>query len=792
MQYGHFDDDNREYVITRPDTPRSWINYLGSRLYGGIITQNAGGYSFYKSGATGRILRMRFNGMPIDQPGRYLYIRDDDSGDYWSASWQPVGKPLDQYQCRVRHGLGYSIFEAMYAGIESTFTCFIPRGQAFEYWSIEVSNPGPEPRKLSVFSYAELTNDWMYRQDLENLQYSQYIVRMSYHDGMLRRRNFAGEWNECYFGMTGGNVVSFDTDRDIFLGPYRTPANPLAVEEGRCSDSLAVGDNACTSLHTTLELAPGEKRQVIFVLGVGAPDEEWQGFPPGREILAEYATPERLSQELASIRDEWAAHLDGLQVSTPDTNLNSMINVWHAYQTHMTFNWSRGVSLIEAGDRDGLGYRDTVQDMLAVTHSIPEAVEDRLDMILTGQTEEGGALPLVKPLTHNPGHEPTPTVEEYRSDDVLWLPITVSNFVYETGDLGYLDKVLPYADHGEATVYDHLKQGLLFSINHKGAHGLIQGLARDWNDCIHLGTTGESLFTTFLFYMGLQLFSQLAAHKGNDADVAWCAEQASEIKEQIDAHAWDGSWFLRGISESGGKLGTSAKKEGKIYLESNVWAVISGGASPEQAIQAMDSVYEHLATEYGVMLCHPGHTGPDPDVHLSLIVFPPGHKENSGIFCHSNSWAIVAECLLGRGDRAYEYYRSYLPARYNNQAEVRQVEPYVYSQFTHGRPSPRFGQSRNPWLTGTASWTYIAATQYLLGIRPELDGLRIDPCISDAWEGFEVQRRFRGKDLTIRVQNPDGVQRGVQSMTLNGQAIEGNLVPVAQLADTNIVEVTLG
>ncbi|MBN1430041.1 MAG: N,N'-diacetylchitobiose phosphorylase [Anaerolineae bacterium] len=792
MQYGYFDDDNREYVITRPDTPRSWINYLGSRLYGGIITQNAGGYSFYQSGGTGRILRMRFNGMPIDQPGRYLYIRDDDSGDYWSASWQPVGKPLDQYECRVRHGLGYSIFEATYAGISSAFTCFIPRGQAFEYWSLDVSNPGAETRKLSIFSYAELSNDWLYRQDLENLQYSQYIVRMDYDDGIISRRNYAGEWNVSFFGLAGGDVASFDTDRDVFLGPYRTPSNPLTVEAGQCSNSIAVGDNACSSLHTTITLEPGEKRQLIFVLGVGSPDEEWRGLPPARQVLSEYATPERLSQELEAIRTEWAGHLEPFQVSTPDSDLNSMVNVWHAYQTHMTFNWSRGVSLIEAGDRDGLGYRDTVQDMLAVTHSIPEAVEDRLDLILTGQTEEGGAMPLIKPLSHTPGHEPTPTVEQYRSDDVLWLPITVSNFIYETGRLDYLDKVLPYADHGQATVYDHLKQGLLFSIAHKGAHGLIQGLARDWNDCIHLGTTGESLFSTFLFYMGLQIFSRLAEQKGNDADVAWCAGQSAEIKRQIDAHAWDGSWFLRGISESGGKLGTHAKDEGKIYLESNVWAVISGGASPDQAVQAMDAVHTHLATEYGVMLCHPGHTKPDPDVNLSLIVFPPGHKENGGIFCHSNSWVIVAECLLGRGNRAYEYYRSYLPARYNTQAEIRQVEPYVYSQFTHGRPSPRFGQSRNPWLTGTASWTYIAVTQYLLGIRPELDGLRIDPCIPGEWEGFEAQRQFRGKQIVIRVHNPNHVERGVASMTLNGQAIEGNLAPVDLLDEANIVEVILG
>ena len=514
MKYGHFDDDAREYVITRPDTPASWINYLGSRLYGGIFTQIAGGYSFYRSGGTGRILRMRFNGVPADQPGRYLYLRDDAGGDacaageYWSASWQPVGKPLSAdggadggYVGTVRHGLGYSVFEARYAGIESTLTCFVPRGQAFEYWALRVTNPGDAPRRLSVFSYAELANEWHFRQDLENLQYSQYVVQARYEDGMIHRFNRTRSGaKSLFFGLAGAEVTSFDTDRDAFLGRYRTPAAPVAVERGRCSGSETVGDNACASLHATVELAPGESRDLIFVLGMGQPGAEWRGLPSGREVLATYATPERVAAELEAIRADWADHLTPMQVDTPDPELNSMVNVWHAYQTHMTFNWSRGVSLVEAGDRDGLGYRDTVQDMLAVTHSIPEAVRERLDLILTGQTAEGGAMPLVKPLTHTPGQEQAPTVEQYRSDDTLWLPLTVANFVFETGDLDYLDTELPYADSGRASVLDHLLQALRFSMAHRGTNGLMQGLAADWNDCVNLGVSGESLFSTFLFH----------------------------------------------------------------------------------------------------------------------------------------------------------------------------------------------------------------------------------------------------------------------------------------------------
>ncbi len=792
MQFGHFDDKAREYVITRPDTPKSWVNYLGSRLYGGIITQNAGGYSFYKSGGTGRILRMRFNSVPVDQPGRYLYIRDDETGDYWTASWQPVGKPLDKYKAQVRHGLGYSVFESEYADIASAFTCFIPKGQAFESWELQLTNNGKARRRLSVFSYAELANNWNFKQDLENLQYSQYTVQMSIHDGMIRWRNAINPgYNELWFGLAGAAVESFDTDRDLFLGPYRTQANPLAVERGHCGGSLAVGDNGCASLQAVVELAPGESKDLVYMLGMGSPIEGWEGLRAGREILREYGNPDRLRQELTATKEEWSTLLDTLQVETPDPELDSMINVWNAYQTHMTFNWSRGVSLVEAGDRDGLGYRDTVQDILAVTHSIPEAVEERLDLILTGQTRAGGGMPLVKPLTHSPGHEKAPTDEQYRSDDTLWLPITVSNFIYETGKLDYLDKVLPYADKGEDTVYGHLKQALQFSLDHKGRNGLIQGLHADWNDCIKFGTTGESLFTTFMFHMGCKLVADLARHKGAADDAKWAEEQAAAILSDIQKHAWDGDWFLRAISATGGTLGSRRNPEGSIYLNAQTWAVISGAATPEQAHKCMESVQKHLATEHGLVLCDPPHRSPDPHIKLPLLVYPTGHKENAGIFCHSNAWAVVAESILGHGDLAHAYYKAYLPARYNDAAEVRQSEPYVYCQFTHGSTSPRFGQSRNPWLTGTASWSYIAATHYLLGMRPTLDGLLVDPCIPCDWKGFRVRRRFRGKWLDITVKNGHGACKGVKLITLNSEALEGKVIPAAKLQVENTIVVIM-
>jgi N,N'-diacetylchitobiose phosphorylase len=801
MRYGSFNDEKREYVINRPDTPRTWLNYIGSRLYGGIITQNAGGYSFYKSGGSGRILRMRFNSVPNDEPGRYLYLRDDNDGDYWSASWQPVGKPLDQYQSTVKHGLGYSIFEAKYRNIQSSFTCFIPQGQAFEYWVLDITNTDSQNRNLSIFSYGEVTNNFHFRQDLENLQFSQYTVKMSVQpqNGIIHRSSSNlpdapadNPTDDVYFALVDAKIESYDTDRDIFIGPYHTLANPQSVVQGYCKNSVAVGDNGCTSIHTKISLAPGESKSFIFILGVGHPDISKGNLPSGKEIIKSFGNRLRMEQELEAIRSNWAEQLSSFQVQTPDPEMNSMLNVWHAYQTHMAFNWSRGVSLVEAGGRDGLGYRDTVQDMLSVTHAIPAQVEERLDLMLTGQLSHGGAMPLINQNNHRPGQEKGPHEDEYRSDDALWLPITISDFIFETGKLDYLDKVLPYADKGSATVFGHLKQALQFSLDHRGNHGLMLGLHADWNDCIRGGKEGQSLFSTYLFYHGCLLTAELADSKGLSAEAEWCRQQAENIRAINNKYAWDGEWFLRVLSGNGGRLGTKDDDEGKIWLESNVWAIISGIASPEQATSTMNSIHNYLATEHGILLCEPAHTKIHPTVHLPLLLYPPGHKENAGIFCHSNSWVIMAAAILGRGDQAYEYYRSYLPARYNDIAEIHQMEPYVYCQFTYGRSSPRFGQARNPWLTGTASWTYIAATQYILGIYPKLTGLQIDPCIPSKWNGYTVHRRFRGKWLTIKVSNPNHVNKGVKSITLNGMAIQGMIIPSDKLLDKNEVEVVLG
>ncbi len=685
-------------------------------------------------------------------------------GSRWASLLCVEGEPAEgEQKATVRHGLGYSIFESEYRGIRSEATFLIPKDQAFEYWSVKVTNTTDKPRTISTFSYAELANEWNYRQDLENLQYSQYVVVAKYADGMISRKNSTRDaFKSLWFGVAGADVASYDTDRDAFLGAYRTQSAPLAVENGECTGSECIGDNSTASLHTRLELAPGETRQVIYMLGIGDPDAPWDDedtmnpvtHRPGREIMAEYGTPERVDAELEAIRAEWRDFLAPLQVKTPDAQMNSMINVWHAYQTHMTFNWSRGVSLIEAGDRDGLGYRDTVQDMLSVIHAIPGPVRERLDMILTGQTEEGGAMPLVKPLTHNPGHEETPTLEKYRSDDPLWLPITVANFVYETGDLGYLDTVLPYADHGQATVFEHLVQAIKFSLAHQGQNQPGAGPAG-----------------------GLE---RLPAVRDHGREHVLDVPDGERRARDRGARGAVGAGCRRGVGarRAGGDCSRCSRARGtargtsaaspprapslgpmRLTRARSTWSRTCGPRSRRRC-RASGRCRRWTRCRSGCRRSTAWRCARRPTPSrcrawgCRLLVFPVGHKENGGIFCHANSWTLVAEGVLGRGQRAYDYYRAYLPARYNDSAEVHQVEPYVYCQFTHGPESPRFGQARNPWLTGTASWSYVGVTQYILGIRPELEGLRIDPCVPASWGDYEVTRTFRGKTVTVRVTNP--------------------------------------
>jgi len=797
MQYGHFDDNAKEYVITRPDTPQSWSNYLGSTEYGAVITNNAGGYGFYKSGARGRFLRLRFNSVPLDQPGRYFYLRDNDSGDYWSASWQPVGKPLDEYESTCRHGTAYTVISSRYAGIHSEVTYFVPLGQTFEYWRLKVTNDSDRPRHLSAFTYCEFTNQWNTQQDQVNLQYSLFIVKGELADGLLRiaiHDNLTPEPGsaqadddvmQSWMALVGAPLAGYDTDREAFLGLYRGYHNPLVVEQGRCTNSHAYGDNACGTLQSDLTLQPGESRELLVMLGIG------DARRAGQRAVAEYGSLARATAELQKLKDNWHAKLGSLTVQTPDEALNHTINVWGLYNCLITFAWSRAASLVYNGERDGLGFRDSVQDILGVAAAIPDEARARLELMLTGQLANGGAIPIIKPFEHRPGHEAPPPDEEYRSDDCLWFFNAVPAFVAETGDFDFYNKVLPYADEGEATVFGHLRRALEFNLERNGRHHLPCGLSADWNDCLRLGYYGESLFVAFQLRLGLTVYAEIAERLGRPEEVAWALAHRSRLDADIQANTWDGDWFIWAITEDGTVYGTKDYEEGQVYLNTQVWAVISGAATPEQAEKCMQTVNEKLATPFGLMLCAPPLVKTSIEV-MRAVVFNPGIKENAGIFNHTQGWGVMAECMLGHGDRAYEYYRAAMPAAYNECAEIRQMEPYVQGQTTYSTYSPRPGNTRTSWLTGAAAWAYYSATQYILGLRPEVDGLRIDPCIPSDWPGFSATRRFRGQIMEIEVQNPDGVCRGVQSLMLNGERLDGNLVPAARLAAYNRVSVVLG
>lgn len=800
MQYGHFDDDAKEYVITRPDTPQSWSNYLGSTEYGAIITNNAGGYGFYKSGARGRFLRLRFNSVPMDQPGRYFYLRDQESGDYWSASWQPVGKPLDDYQSTCRHGTAYTVIEARYGGIHSEATYFVPLGQTFEYWRLKVTNESDRPRRLAVFSYCEFTNQWSTVQDQVNLQYSLFIVkggltddgllRIAIHDNLTPDPGAdAGRADDigmhAWIALIGAPLAGYDTSRDAFLGPYRGYHNPLAVERGACSNSDSYGDNACGSVQAELALQPGESRELLLMLGIG------DAHTLGRRAVAEYGSLARAERELARLKQSWHSKLGSLVVQTPDPDFDHTVNVWGLYNSLITFAWSRAASLVYNGERDGLGFRDSVQDILGVVAAIPDDARARLALMLTGQLANGGAMPIVKPFEHRPGHETAPPSDELRSDDCLWFFNAVPAYVAETGDLDFYNTVLPYADQGEDTVFGHLRRALAFNLERKGRNHLPCGLAADWNDCLVLGYHGESLFVAFQLRLGLTVYAEVAERLGKPEEARWALAHRKRLDAYIQSVGWDGDWFIWAITEDGTVYGTKDYPEGQVYLNTQVWAVLSGAATAEQAERCMATVRERLATPYGLMLSAPPFVKSPVQV-MRAVVFNPGIKENAGIFNHTQGWGVMAECLLGHGDRAYDYYYAAMPAAWNDRAEIRQCEPYVQGQTTYSTYSPRPGNTRTAWLTGAAAWSYWSATQSILGLRPEVDGLRIDPCIPSTWPGFQARRQFRGVVVEIEVRNPHGVCRGVRSITLNGEPLADNLVPAGRLVAHNWVEVVLG
>jgi len=785
MKYGYFDNQAREYVITKADTPMSWINYLGTPEYGALISNNASGYSFYKSPALQRLLRFRFNSIPMDRPGRYIYIRDDQSGDYWSASWQPVGKS-EGYKSECRHGMGYTKFISEYRGIKSNYRVFVPLDKRVEFWEIELENNSEQSRELSLFSYGEWCF-WRIDQDLQNFQYILYTCRMDYYEDMIDYSLlFAGGEEPKAFMASILPVSSFDTDRDVFIGNYHHEGNPAAVEEGKCFNSIAVGGSPCAALQNKIILEPGEKKYALYIVGIGDARVE------GKKYKEIYNSKDAVEKEFQRVQEYWNKRMNYYSCKTPSDEVNTMVNIWNQYQCHMTFNWSRSASFNEAGGRDGMGFRDSNQDTLGVVHAIPEEVKNKLIDLLKAQLSAGYALHGVQPLEWKQGEHNLVPEENIYSDDHLWLLLSIGAYIRETGDLDFLEESIQYADQGEDTVYNHLKQALEFSWNHRGPEGFLYGMSADWNDCINLKGEGESIWSTFLYYKALQEFLLIAEKTAQDDDILHFKKYGDLVKENLSNKAWDGEWFIRGFLDSGRKLGSSGSEQSKIFLNTQSWAVFSEAFSGEKAEKAMESVNKYLATEHGMVLNYPAFREFDEEIG-AITSFPVGLKENGAIFCHANTWAVIAEAMLGHGDRAFEYYLSYLPARHNDIADEYTMEPYVYCQFITGKEHPsKFGRARNSWLTGTAAWSFVAISQYILGVRADYDGLIVEPVIPHDWDTFSVYRIFRGKEFNIEVKNPAHVSSGVKEMRVNGEVIKGNLIPLSMMREKNEVEVILG
>ena len=799
MQYGHFDNEKREYVIDRVDLPVSWTNYLGVKDLCVVVNHTAGGYMFYQSPEYHRVTRFRGNAVPMDRPGHYVYLRDAKDGDYWSISWQPVGKPLDQAKYTCRHGMSYTTYECDYKGIKASQTLMVPMDDAVELWDVRLKNTTDKERRISVFSYCEFSFHHI-MIDNQNFQMSLYCAGSSYDENIIEYDLFYEEFGYQYFTS---NVTpdGFECLRDSFLGAYRTEDNPIAVEHGTCSGSHELGNNHCGSLQKDLVLAPGEEVRLIFMLGEGNREA-------GKKIREKYSDMANVDAAYAQLKDYWENKFAQLQIKTPNEGMNTLINTWNLYQAEVNIMFSRFASFIEVGGRTGLGYRDTAQDAMTIPHSNPEKCRQRIVELLRGLTTKGYGLHLFSPEWFDPDAKkekkkpfksPTviPTVnakdivhglEDACSDDALWLVPSIIEYIKETGETGFADETVTYADGGEGTVYEHMKRILDFSAEQVGTTGICKGLRADWNDCLNLGG-GESAMVSFLHYWAISHFLQLAEYLGRTEDVEKYQAMRERVGNVCNRELWDKEWFIRGITKNGKKIGTSEDAEGKVHLESNAWAVLSGAADVEKGKRAMDSVDKYLFTPYGILLNAPSYTVPDDDIGFVTRVYP-GLKENGSIFSHPNPWAWAAECVLGRGDRAMKFYNALCPYYQNNMIEIRQSEPYSYCQFVVGRDHTAFGRARHPFMTGSGGWAYFSATRYMLGIRPDFEHLTIDPCIPADWKKFSAVRRWRGAEYKIHVENPDGVMKGVQELYLDGEKVER--IPVMAQGSRHDVRVVMG
>ena len=811
MRYGHFDDDHREYVITRPDTPVPWINYLGTDAYFGIISNTAGGYSCYRDARLRRITRYRYNNVPADSGGRYLYLRDNGSGEYWSPSWQPTQRDLDSYECR--HGLSYTRISSARLGIRAETLYFVPLGETLEVWRLRVRNERGAPIDLSVFSSVEFCL-WDAQDDATNFQRNYSTGEVEVDGGVIyHKTEYRERRNHFAYFACSEPLAGFDTQREEFLGAYRGWDRPLVVERGESANSVAHGWAPHGSHHVRFRLAPGDTKEVIFLLGYWENGEDQKFDPPGstvlnkalvRPVIDRWLRPATVAAGFSRLRESWSSSLSVLTVETPDDDTNRMVNTWNPYQCMVTFNMSRSVSLFESGISRGIGFRDSCQDLLGFVQLAPGRARGRILELAATQLASGGAYHQYQPLTKS-GND---AIGSGFNDDPLWLVTGVAAYLKETGDEAILDEAVPYADAPDAPspLYEHMERSLRYTLDRLGPHQLPLIGRADWNDCLNLncfsadpgqsfqttenvaGGTAESVFIGGLFVLAAREFAPIAERRGQAAEPAVYRAEAEKMAAVLAEHGWDGRWFRRAYDHAGRAIGSAENAEGQIFIEPQGMCVMSGiGLGNGMAVRALDSVRERLATGHGIVLLQPAYTR----YHLELgeiSSYPPGYKENGSVFCHTNPWVMIAEAMIGNGDAAFGYYKLINPSAREQISDVHRCEPYVYAQMIAGPDAPSYGEAKNSWLTGTAAWNLVAITQWILGIRAEMDGLRVDPVLPAAWPGFTVTRRFRGATYQISVRNPGRISGRVAHLEVGGQRIEGTLVPPAPPGATVQVE----
>jgi cellobiose phosphorylase len=809
-RFGYFDDARREYVITEPCTPQPWINYLGNHGFFSLISNTAGGYSFYRDARYRRLTRYRYNNVPSDDGGRYFYVRDGDT--VWSPGWKPCRTDLDRYECR--HGMGYTRITGMRDGLSVSVLFFVPEGDNTELQVVTLENTSDRRRRFSLFSMIEwcLWDAW---DDQTNYQRNLSTGEVEVEDSVIyHKTEYRERRNHYAFYSVNCETAGFDSDRDAFLGPCNGFDAPVTVQNGKATNSVAHGWAPIASHCIDVELAPGEKRELVFQLGYVEVDEadKWAApnvinKAPAQALISRYDTAAKAASAFDALRQRWDELLGNFSVDSGDPRLDRMVNTWNQYQCMVTFNLSRSASYFEAGIGRGMGFRDSNQDLLGFVHLVPRRARERILDIAATQFEDGSVYHQYQPLTKRGNAD----IGGNFNDDPLWLIQSTVQYVRETGDFSILDERVPFAhdENNAGTLLAHLTTSFDHVVNKLGPHGLPLIGRADWNDCLNLNchstvpdesfqTTGdgegkvaESVLIAAMFVYYGRAYADLCRRLGKAGEAERAEEHIGRMIAAIETHGWDGDWFLRAYDANGNAIGSNDNDEGKIFIESQGFAVMAGiGIDNGRARQALDAVAEQLACEFGIVLNAPAYSRYHPE-YGEISSYPPGYKENGGIFCHNNPWIMIAETVLGRGEQAFDYYRRIAPA-WQEDVELRRLEPYVYAQMVAGKEAQKPGEAKNSWLTGTAAWNFHAIAEHILGIKPDFDGLRIDPCVPPDWPGYTVTRRFRGATYTIRINNPAGAGRGVRSLHVDGLPVDGNLVAVVPPGSKCEVVVELG